>query len=171
MPGVIGDSRRGREQGRDRALVAARPLPILVYMGMSLHRLRRLRPLAALVLALCFGFSTAESLLADVHDGDATHQELTRLEGSGRHAASHVAHGDGENGAMNDSPEHPGERSSGEEGHDQHACHHAHAHGGWFRTDQVLDGAFPAGHESPLASRDRIPASRDAQPQLRPPID
>ena len=99
-------------------------------MGMSLHRLRRLRHLAALVLALCFGFSTAESLLADVHDGDATHQELTQVEGSGRHAASHVAHGDGENGAMNDSPEHPGERSSGEEGHDQHACHHAHAHGG-----------------------------------------
>lgn len=137
---------------------------------MHFFHLRRLRHLTALVLALCFGFSTAESLLADVHDGDATHEELTQVEGSGRHAASHVAHGDMEMGAMHDSREHPGERSSGEEGHDQHACHHAHAHGGWFRTDEAPNGALAAGHESPLASRDGIPASRDAQPQLRPPI-
>lgn len=140
-------------------------------MSMAFHRLRRLRHLAALVLALCFGFSTAESLLADVHDGDATHEELTQLEGSGRHAASHVAHGDVEKGAMSGAREHPGERSSDEEGHDQHACHHAHAHGGWFRPGAALDGTIAAVHESPLASRDRIPASRDAQPQLRPPID
>lgn len=155
---------------RDRALVAARAPPILVYTGMHFRRLRRLRHLTALVLSLSFGFATAESLLADVHDGDATHEELTQVEGSGRHAAAHVAHGDMDEGARIDSRAHPGERSSGPAGHRQHACHHAHAHGGWFRTDEALDGEVAACHESPIASPERFPASRDAQPQLRPPI-
>lgn len=137
---------------------------------MHSHLLRRLRQVTALVLSLSFGFATAESLLAEVHDGDATHEELTQVEGSGRHSASHVAHGDVEAGEMSDSREHPGERSSGPANHDQHACHHAHVHGGWIRTEESVEGAVAASHESPIASQDRVPASRDAQPQLRPPI-
>ena len=48
-----------------------------------------LRRLVALVLMLCFGLFTAEALLADVHDGDATHAELVRIDGD-RHAERHA---------------------------------------------------------------------------------
>lgn len=127
---------------------------------------RRLRRPIALVLALCFGFYSAESLLADVHDGDATHEELAQVEGSGLHAARHAAIGDAQGDAMNDSGEHP----SGPSGHDRHACHHAHAHCGWFEENGTDDGSFAATQEPPVAWPDRAPASRDTQPQLRPPI-
>lgn len=152
----------------------ARPLDCALMLR---HRSRFLRPLTTLVLALCFGFFTAESVLADVHDDDATHEELVQVDGTDRHAASHVAHGDEPGGAHSEespigSPagEHPGERSPDQSGHDQHACHHGHVHGGWFRTDDARTVTAAPRHPSPIAAGERAPSSRDAEPQLRPPI-
>lgn len=142
----------------------------VAYGSMHHFRLRSLRGLSALVITLSFGLLTTESMLADVHDGDATHEELTRIEGAARHNATHVAHGDREGGSMNHADDHPGERAPDDAGHDRHTCHHAHVHSGWFHKDEALNGCASAEHESPIALRKRIPASWDAQPQLRPPI-
>src|SRR5690606_225021 len=92
------------------------------------------RRLTAYLLVVSFGLFSAESLLADTHDGDATHEELAQVDGVQAHAASHVAHGDAPDAALTAAPDdaghrHPGERPLGESGHEQHSCHCAHAHG------------------------------------------
>ena len=124
---------------------------------------------------LCFGLFTAEALLADVHDGDATHEELVRTDGAAEHVAFHAAHGDAPDaanaGAKADAPDdHPGERAPGQSGHSQHGCHCVHVHGGWLQEPPTL--AFESGdrHGAPVAFGDRAPASRVGEPQLRPPI-
>lgn len=137
------------------------------------------RTLTALVLALSFGISSAESLRADVHDGDATHEELVQVDGEVRHGALHRAHGD--NGtiansaiqmgsALDDSGDHPGESISGESGHDIHTCHFAHLHGISFPTsleNVLLDAPHCA---LPSASNEQLPVGRVTEPQYRPPI-
>lgn len=54
-------------------------------------RLLLLRRLIAACLAVCLGFFSAESLTAEVHDGDATHAELLRADGAQEHGAAHRA--------------------------------------------------------------------------------
>lgn len=146
---------------------------------MLLRRARLLRTLTALLLALSFGLYSAESLLADVHDDDATHEELLRIDGADRHAATHRAHGDdaptsatteARSGAPDSAEQHPGERLPGQSDHGEHACHHAHAHVGWLRTDDLRIAQPACSHGSPVATHDRAPTSRDAEPQFRPPI-
>lgn len=141
-----------------------------------------LRTFTALLLALCFGLYTAEALLADVHDDDATHGELMQIDGAKRHAASHAAHGDDaqtvstvstfatRGGPSVVEDHHPGERPAGESEHGEHACHHAHVHVGLrcAATVSVPLAALPAG--SPCAENDREPTSRVIAPQFRPPI-
>lgn len=149
------------------------------FRKMLLRRARLLRTLTALLLTLSFGLYSAESLLADVHDDDATHEELLRIDGADRHAAAHRAHGDdaptsgtnvARNGAPDSAEQHPGERSSGQSEHGEHACHHAHVHAGWLRTDELRIAPLAWFHGSPVGTRDRAPTSRDAEPQFRPPI-
>lgn len=134
-----------------------------------------IRRLTACLLMLCSGLFSAEALLADVHDGDATHGELVRADGAGDHAAVHVAHGDAPEavqvGAQPDAPDdHPGERAPGQSGHAQHACHCAHVHGGWPQATPPLATGMTDGHSAPIVARDQAPSSHDAEPQLRPPI-
>lgn len=142
---------------------------------MLFRRFFLLRRLTACVLALCFGLFTAEALLADVHDGDATHEELMRADGAGDHQASHVAHGDSTDTAHADgqaesSSGHPGERAPGQSGHSQHSCHCVHVHGGWLQAPRPLASEFGDNHGVPIAFGDQVPNSRVGEPQLRPPI-
>ncbi len=142
---------------------------------MLFRRVALLRRLTACVLALCFGMFTAEALLADVHDGDATHEELVRADGAGDHAATHVSHGDTQDaahvGAQADVPDdHPGERAPGHSGHTQHACHCVHVHGGWLQDPTSFAAELGVSHTPPVAFGDQAPASRSGEPQLRPPI-
>lgn len=124
---------------------------------------------------LSFGFFNAEGLLADVHDGDAAHEELVRVDGVNEHAAAHVAHGDASGptaaGALTGSAsDHPGERAPGQPGHSEHACHCVHAHGGWLRFAPVITTVLTDGHRDPTVSLDQLPPSHGDEPQLRPPI-
>lgn len=134
-----------------------------------------LRRLTASALALSFGLYTAEALLADTHDGDATHEELARVDGAGEHVQFHVSHGDAPDavraGAQADDPDqHPGERAPGQSGHEQHACHCMHMHGGWLQDRPTFVAALGVNHAGPAAFVDDAPTSRSSEPQLRPPI-
>lgn len=134
-----------------------------------------LRRLTACVLALTFGLYTAEALLADTHDGDATHEELARVDGARDHAEFHLAHGDEVNesqlGARVDtSDNYPGERAPGESGHAQHACHCAHVHSGWMQSPPTCEAEFAVNRVLPMQFCEQTPASRHGEPQLRPPI-
>ena len=54
-------------------------------------RLLFVRRLVAVCLTVCLGFFSAESLTAEVHDGDATHAELVQADGAREHGAAHRA--------------------------------------------------------------------------------
>jgi hypothetical protein len=134
-----------------------------------------LRRLTACVLALSFGLYTAEALLADTHDGDATHEELARADGAGQHAAFHIAHGDtpsvARGVAQSSAPDdHPGERAPGDSGHKQHACHCAHVHSGWLQTPPSSEAEIDVKRRQPISVGEQAPANRCNEPQLRPPI-
>lgn len=144
---------------------------------MSLRHFPSVRLLSTLVLALCFGVGTAESALADVHDGDATHEELVQFDGPDRHAVSHVAHGDElhgvhseENSMGSAAGAHLGERSTDQPVHDQHACHDSHVHNGWFRSGDAPAATVSLRRLAGIAPNDRAASSRAPEPQLRPPI-
>lgn len=129
----------------------------------------------ACTLAVSFGLYTAEALLADTHDGDATHEELARADGAGEHAKFHASHGDESSttgvGAELDAPaNHPGERAPGQSGHEQHACHCAHVHSGWLQAPVSNEPNLLAGPAAAIAFREQVPVSRRGEPQLRPPI-
>lgn len=142
---------------------------------MLFRRFIFIRRLTALLLALCLGPSMGEALIADVHDGDATHEELVRVDGAEEHSALHIAHGDAAEvaviGTQSDaSHAHPGERAPGQSGHEQHACHCAHTHGGWPKATPVLAESAAVSHAPPIDFGDRALLSREREPQLRPPI-
>lgn len=109
---------------------------------------------------LCFGLFTAEALLADVHDGDATHEELVRVDGD-RHAEQH---------AVADAGHAPGERAPGEQGHSEHACHCVHAHGAWSPVETVQVAATIVVATEQPALYAEGPPSPALEPHLRPPI-
>ena len=142
------------------------------------RRLAFVRRLTACLLALCFGLFTAEALLADVHDGDATHEELVRADGERDHAAMHMAHGDmpetvqvaHTHASGGDRGDHPGERPAGQSEHAQHSCHCTHAHGVGPQFSELLASASVEVHPAPIAFRDQAPPGHDVEPQLRPPI-
>src|SRR5262245_61479758 len=79
----------------------------------------RPRRILALVLVTSLFGSTAESLLADVHDGDASAAELAAAGGPSGVCPEGVA-------------EHAS--PAGETGHSTHVCHFGHAHGSWIGT-------------------------------------
>lgn len=110
---------------------------------------------------MCFGLFTVEALLADVHDGDATHEELVRVDGD-RHAELHPA-------LATDAGRPPGERESGEPGHSEHACHCVHAHGIWSPAPVAQVATTVAATEPPGLLALELP-SPALEPHLRPPI-
>ena len=141
------------------------------------RRFAFVRRLTACLLALCFGLFTAEALLADVHDGDATHEELVRTDGARNHAAVHAAHGDAPETARiavhadaSGDGGHPGERPAGQSEHTQHSCHCTHAHGVGTQRGGLLTSALTDMHPALIAFRDQAPPRHDVEPQLRPPI-
>lgn|SRR5688572_8831755 len=121
-----------------------------------------LRRLVALILMLCLGLFTAESLLADVHDGDATHEELVRVDGE-RHAEQHSS-------ATADTEQVPDERDPGEQGHSLHACHCVHAHVIWSPVQSSPLTAAVIVEEDQAALSALGPTSPVLEAHLRPPI-
>lgn len=119
-----------------------------------------LRRLIALVLAFSFGAYSAESLIADVHDGDAPTSERARFSdaGAGGTHGSELASDSG----------HEQEHQEGS-GHSTHTCHASHAH------TCIIPSASPMSFDVveqslglPLLAT--IPMDLRREPQLRPPI-
>lgn len=142
---------------------------------MLFRRVIFFRRLMAFVLALSLGPSMGEAMLADVHDGDATHEELVRVDGAKEHSAFHDAHGDAPEVSQiaaqsQASHPHQGERAPGQSGHEQHVCHHAHTHGGWPKAAPATATSSAVKHVPPVAFGDRALMSCESEPQLRPPI-
>lgn len=126
------------------------------------------RRLHALLLALCFGLFSAESLIADVHDGDAPASEQTRYSGAddaglGTGAPARTAPAADLHTHSDDEAPPP------TSGHSIHACHSGHAHVGLTALGVELDR--PASeHLAVLASRAMPPDDAQREPHLRPPI-
>lgn len=119
------------------------------------------RPIA-LLLILCLAIHSGESLVADVHDGDATAAELVwEGESSGVSA--------GATAAMRETRDGDG-TSRGQPVHAQHACHCPHAHG--FLNLVARPDAAPEVTDlsTPGADYARTPRELAREPQLRPPI-
>ena len=122
----------------------------------------------ALVLALCFGLFSAESLIADVHDGDAPASEQTRYSGA-------ADAGPGTGAPATTAPAADLHTHSDDEappptsGHSLHACHSGHAHIGLTAVGVELERAAPE-HVAVLANRALPPADAKREPHLRPPI-
>lgn len=127
-----------------------------------------LRRAHAVFLALCFGLFSAESLIADVHDGDAPASEQSRYNGAadadtgGGAPATNVPVGDLHTHT-------DGEAPPPSSGHSVHACHSGHAHIGLTAVGVELERAAPE-HVAVLASRALPPADAQREPHLRPPI-
>ena len=130
-----------------------------------------LRRCTAILLMLCFASFSGEALVADVHDGDATAEELQRDDDAhgGRHAATLGGDVNSAVAAVTDD-EANGDRTPGKPVHTQHACHCVHAHG-------AADAGSPSGgmgdlsnSSAPTTRAMRMPPSLEREPRLRPPI-
>lgn len=110
-----------------------------------------LRRATAVLLATCFGLFTAETLIADVHDGDVGANHPISIETT----TAHVGGGP---------PSVPTEAA-----HSIHVCHCVHAHGG---VTPIASASAPRIESSggPTIIGDRAPASVDREPPRRPPI-
>lgn len=108
------------------------------------------RTLAALLL-LGFGMFTAETFIADVHDGDVGAAVDGIVESSAPHS--------------HDVPD----ESPGDAGHSVHVCHCAHSHAGPLVLRPVFAEPW-VGANAPSVSPDRLPRSAGRDLQLRPPI-
>lgn len=115
----------------------------------------------AILLALCFGLFSVESLVADVHDGDASAAEQSQYADAvhaGQSAADRAGahtHSDNEN--------------ADQSGHTLHACHGAHAHTGLTSSGPKWAGS-PLRQASATAPSACAPLDQRREPQLRPPI-
>ena len=109
------------------------------------------RRTVAVLLVLGFGMFTAETLIADVHDGDVGAAVAGLVESTAPHS--------------HDVPDQP----TSDAGHSMHVCHCAHSHAGppvlasWF-AERLLDVDAPSVNPEPL------PRSAGRDLQLRPPI-
>lgn len=137
-----------------------------------IHRFRSsvLRRATALLLALCFGLFQVEANVADVHDGDATEQELVS---HGRGVSdAHVASHDGPAALV--SLEHteqvPPDGSTPTQKHPAHVCHCVHAHAGWAPPSAVDASPSLIDHAPAPGEAEYHLVSADLQRQLRPPI-
>lgn len=133
---------------------------------------RSYRRATAVMLALAFFGFSAETLIADVHDGDAPASEVAKFgaehaHGGPDHAPSlapidaDADHGAPTPPATPDAPE--------RDGHTYHSCHCAHAHGGAPPTHAPV-AADLYEPSALIAESDRAPASAALEPGLRPPI-
>jgi len=127
----------------------------------------------ALVLALCFGLFSVESLIADVHDGDAPASEQTRYSGAtdaDTPDAARAADVPAADAPVADLHTHgDGETPPPSSGHSLHTCHSGHAHIGLTAVGVELERAAPE-HVAVLANLALPPADAKREPHLRPPI-
>lgn len=142
-------------------------------------RLLVLRRLIAACLTVCLGFFSAESLTAEVHDGDATHAELVQADGAREHGAAHQAalvtvdldhHASAGTASVPGHPHESPAHGDGGPGHAGHACHCGHAH----VAPLPLAAAAPrplVGVQTPGSTDEpAVLRSRANEPALRPPI-
>lgn len=120
---------------------------------MHLRTHHTLRSLTALFLALGFGLFTTESLIADVHDGDADRGHVVSVEGPDAHQGGGTNPADG-----SETPSHAA-----------HVCHCVHAHAGVTSDAPSLSVIEPVRTLAPTGDARQF-ASIDREPQLRPPI-
>lgn len=118
---------------------------------------RLVHRLTAGLVALAFMASSAETLIADVHDGDATAQEVETIESSGMALSSALVPGDA-----------PTENPESSSGHSMHVCHCIHAHGGLPGLLDVRSEPSEARLHVRSVS-DRMPTSASLEPAIRPP--
>lgn len=110
----------------------------------------------SLLVLLCFGFFSAETFVADVHDGDATAAEIAKAT-AGANIASMPAP------AETDGP------TKGDSQHSTHVCHCVHAHGGLNAVPMTLSELSPSHDKAPALDM-TPPAKVDLDVHLRPPI-
>lgn len=144
------------------------------------------RRLVALFLTLCFGLFTVESLLADVHDGDAPASEVAEYgavtHGSMKTVSSGVRNAGGgtpralmargtDGAVAHAADDHPPAEapSPGGPAHAVHACHGAHAHVG-LSPARVVTELRSAEHGRLPVLRDTAPPDGVREPPLRPPV-
>ena len=102
----------------------------------------------------CFALETA---MADVHDGDASADEIAKLAGGAPSLSTTPDQGGAPDAPARSGPEH------------LHACHCSHAHG--TLTTTSAERADEESHsELPLGSTATLPAAVDLEVQVRPPI-
>ena len=109
------------------------------------------RRTVAVLLVLGFGMFTAETLIADVHDGDVGTAVAGMVESTAPHS--------------HDVPD----QSTGDAGHSMHVCHCAHSHAGPPALASSFAEQWLDAH-TPSASPDLLPHSVGRDLQLRPPI-
>ena len=120
-------------------------------------RLPLIRRLTSAFLAVVFMGFSAETLIADVHDGDASAAEIQALSG--------LAAIDGQAAPSSETPSPPDDSSSG---HSAHACHCVHAHGGLLGATEIRSAvAQPVIHVRGWS--DLMPLSFSPEPRIRPP--
>ena len=132
------------------------------------------RRAVALVLTLCLGLFQAESLIADVCDGDASPTELVAFAGAASdlrpdspHALAASRPATSSDAAVISAP---ATDLGGASGHAAHACHCVHAHG-----SGVLQATPPAPRHATTAHvargvSERTPPSASLEQHLRPPV-
>lgn len=109
-------------------------------------------------VAFAFTGFSAETLIADVHDGDASAAEVQAL-GALMPTLDPGVH---PTKAPTSVPEQP------PSGHSAHACHCVHAHGGLPGLIEARPiAAAPAIHTRVVS--DRMPSSVSQEPRIRPP--
>lgn len=99
----------------------------------------------------CFGLFTAETLIADVHDGDVGANHPVSIETTTAHVGESPPSG-------------PNEAA-----HSIHVCHCVHAHGG-VTPSASASAPRIGGSGGPVIIGDRVPTSVDREPPRRPPI-
>lgn len=115
-----------------------------------------IRRCVSLIVLFCFGLFSLETVIADVHDGDASPSELAN-------ATAGATAGLVPTPAQTDGPVKAPNPHSG------HVCHCAHAHGGLSASAPGLS-APPLRHDVAPVLRVIRPAKVDLDVHLRPPI-
>ena len=124
---------------------------------LSLRASRLLRA-AGYVLLLCLGFLAAETVVADVCDGDGG-ARVAHVEG-----ATHLAVASADDGA-HDAPNGP----AGPAQHSTHVDHCAHPHGGAVVATLARRATDHARPDAVRAESERRPPSVTLEPSDRPP--
>ena len=119
-----------------------------------------LKRITALVLALFFGLFSLEVAVADVHDGDASAAEVAKAPIGGGLASA--ATGKAPSSDSNPTAPQPS-------GHNAHACHCIHLHGGWAPGPDPFPSP-PAVTQAVLAHGLLEASQVNVDVHLRPPI-